>query len=48
MVKVAIQNSLFDNLPEYSERVCKQKTELVYRHVYDSYAGQGVSVCSLN
>lgn len=44
MVRVAIQNSLFENLPEYSNQLCMQKAELIYRHVYDSYAGVGVSV----
>jgi type I restriction enzyme R subunit len=46
MVKIAIQDSLFDYLPQYSDKDCKRKAELIYRHVYDSYAESGMSVYS--
>ncbi len=45
MVMVTIRDTLFDNLPRaYSEKVCDQKANLVYRHIYDCYTNDGTSV----
>ena len=43
-VQVAIQQVL-DKLPDvYSGDVYKEKCEVVYQHVYDSYFGPGKSI----
>jgi type I restriction enzyme R subunit len=45
IVYVTIKNTLFGGLPEsYDEKSCSRVTDNVYRHIYDSYAGEGVSV----
>ncbi|MDA2925760.1 DUF3387 domain-containing protein, partial [Acidobacteria bacterium AH-259-G07] len=44
-VLVTIQDVLDQGLPQkYTEEIFQQKCELVYQHVYDSYAGEGRSV----
>ncbi|MBN2230308.1 MAG: type I restriction endonuclease subunit R [Candidatus Thorarchaeota archaeon] len=44
VVEVAIKDALYE-LPEvYSEDMLKEKCDLVYQHVYESYQGEGRSV----
>ncbi len=44
-VMVTIKNLLFEELPEsYETKDYSQKSDLVYRHIYDSYYGEGKSV----
>ena len=48
-VKVTIDDVLYDELPEsYSTGEYQMKIDLVYRHVYDSYWGEGNSVYEEN
>jgi type I restriction enzyme R subunit len=48
-VKVTIDNILYSELPEsYSTGEYQMKIDLVYRHVYDSYWGEGNSVYAEN
>lgn len=47
-VMVTIDNILYEQLPEsYNTEIYKQKSNLVYRHIYDSYYGEGKSVYSM-
>ena len=44
-VMVTIKNLLFEELPEsYETKDYSHKSDLVYRHIYDSYYGEGKSV----
>jgi type I restriction enzyme R subunit len=45
-VQVTIEDILWERLPEppYSPEIKKEKSILVYQHVYDSYYGAGQSV----
>lgn len=44
-VMVTIKDLLFEGLPEsYETKDCSQKCDLVFRHIYDSYYGEGKSV----
>jgi len=44
-VMVTIKNLLFDELPQsYETKDYSQKCDLVYRHIYDAYYGEGKSV----
>lgn len=44
-VIVTIKDILYEQLPEsYDTEVCMQKCDLLYRHIYDSYYGEGKSI----
>ncbi len=44
-VMVTIKNLLFEELPEsYETKDYNERCNLVYRHIYDSYYGEGKSV----
>jgi len=47
-VIVTINNILYGQLPEsYNTEVCRQKSDLVYGHIYDSYYGEEKSVYTM-
>lgn len=47
-VMVTINNILYEQLPEsYNTEIYRQKSDLIYRHIYDSYYGEEKSVYSL-
>lgn len=47
-VLVTIKNILYEELPEgYDTQLYQQKCELIYRHIYDSYFGEGKSLYEL-
>ncbi len=46
-VRLTIEETL-DDLPEtYSSQIYKQKCEVVYQHIYESYYGEGESIYAL-
>jgi len=47
-VVVTIKNILYEQLPEsYDTQLYIQKSDLIYRHIYDKYYGEGRSIYSI-